>query len=325
MASCPPRGFSGRKASEYRTRARKCGASEQMAVVKQWHKDGHAIVQASFALELTAPASPPTIRELLALHSKLKDEYPRRRETRGRTFNIPADALEIEDLRPQVGQPVLAGFSFDSLRSDGNVERSITLNEKTLTITRADYERWHKTWPEVRTIFALMLPILLERADVITFHLQYQNRFVWEGDLGAFRTDILFRKGSRFLAPNVFDAPELWHSNHGYFTYPDQPSKHQLLSTSDVQVVLPERVGVNTDVSWSLVAEVRLNHRVIHGVERAGGRGKPIATVEEALANGDGNGLVDHYMEEMHTRNNWLLARLINDEMCDAINLPRPE
>jgi uncharacterized protein (TIGR04255 family) len=322
MASCPPRGFSGRKASECRTRARKCGASEQMAVVKQWHKDGHAIVQASFALELTAPASPPTIRELLALHSKLKDEYPRRREMQGRTFGIPAaDALPI----PQVGEPVLAGFNFDSLRPDGNIQRAISLNERTLTITRGDYDRWHKTWPEVRSIFTLMLPILLERADVVTFHLQYQNRFIWEGDPGAFRADMLFRNGSRFLAPNAFDAPELWHSNHGYFEYPDQPSKHQLLSTSDVQVVLPERVGVDADAGWSLVAEVRLNHRVIHGLERAGGQGKPVGTVEEVLGNADVDGLVDHYMAEMHTRNNWLLARLINDEMCDAIKLPRPE
>jgi uncharacterized protein (TIGR04255 family) len=296
--------------------------ASEMAIARQWHKDGHAIVQASFAVEFAAPPPPATVRELLALHPKLKDRYPRRQESRA--LRIPVDALETEHERTVVGQPVVGGFNFDSLMPDGTVERSIVLNDKTLTITRSEYELWHKTWVEVRFIFAFMLPILMQRGIATTFHLQYQNRFVWEGDLSAFRADTIFRSGSQFLAPNVFDAPELWHSNHGYFEYPN--GNHQLLSTADVQAVLPERLGVDADAGWGVVVEVRLGHRAIHGVERAGSQGTPITTEEEMLGAGeDGEGLLDRYMNEMHARNNWLMARLINDEMCERIALPRPE
>jgi hypothetical protein len=61
-----------------------------------------------------------------------------------------------------------------------------------------------------------------------------------------------------------------------------------------VQVVLPDRVGA--DPSLGLIAEVKLNQRAIHGVERAGARAKPIETAEEMLGDGNAKGLLDHYM-----------------------------
>jgi uncharacterized protein (TIGR04255 family) len=293
--------------------------ASRMVVARQWHEGRHAIVQAAFAVELATAPLPLTIRELLALYSKFKDKYPRRQEKL--TVGIPLGSAEVMDRAPV--EPILGGFNFDSLKPDGNIERSIALNAKMLTITRADYERWHTTWIEVRSILALMLPILLQRGAATSFHLQYQNRFLWEGDVGTFRADALFRKGSPFLAPNAFDAEELWHSNHGYFTYPD---RYQLLSTADVQAVLPERVGLDDDPRLGVVVEVRLSHRIIHGVERAGADAKPIGAEDELLGGpAVEHGLLDRYMNEMHERNNWLLARLIHNDMCDKISLPRPE
>jgi hypothetical protein len=95
------------------------------------------------------------------------------------------------------------------------------------------------------------------------------------------------------------------------------------LSTAEVQVALPTHLKL--DRSLRLIADVKLNHRALHGVERAGGQAKPIGTPVEALGNGDGAGLFDRYMEEMHAKCKWLLARLISDDMCDKINLERPE
>ena len=294
-----------------------------MATLRQWNENGHAIVHAGFAVDFSSRPTPPTIRELLALHSKLIKAYPRRRETTGRMIGIPADPLAVEEFRTQVGEPILAGFTFDSLRADGQVERSITLNDTKLSITRGDYEGWEKTWGEVRDIFELMLPVLLQRSDVITFHLQYNDRFIWEGDRTAFRAEMIVRKGSQMLVPNIFEAHDLWHSYHGYFEYPDQPHKHQLLNVAEVQVLPSENVGLDPDLG--LVADIRLSHRTFHGVERAGGRAKPIKTVEEVLGTGSGTGLIDTYMDEMHQKDKWLLANLLNDDMCVKIGLESPE
>jgi uncharacterized protein (TIGR04255 family) len=293
-----------------------------MGTVRPWNKARHAIVQAAFAVDFAAHPTPQTIRELLALHSKLEEAYPRRKETKGRLIGIKAEAFETEELRPQVGEVTLSGFTFDSLRRNGEVERSITLNGNKLSITRADYVKWEKTWEEVREVFALMLPVLLQRSDAIGFQLQYHNRFVWEGERSDFQAAQIFRKGSPFLAPNVFEVPELWHSFHGYFEYPDQPHRHQLLNVVEVQLVPSENVGLEPNVG--LVAEVKLSHKTSHGVERAGGRATSMKTVENVLGAGD-PGLLDAYMKEMHEKVRWLLARLIDDEMCDKVELDRPE
>ena len=297
--------------------------TSHVAILRQWNKDGHAIVQAAFTVHFNSKATAQTIRELLGLHSKIKEEYPRRQEARGRTIGFAASALEDDEFRPDVSEPLLAGLSFDSLKADGQILRSITAHENQLSIMRADYDHRDKTWAEVREIFDLMLPALIERSDAVAFQLQYRDRFVREGDRNEFRADKLFRTGSRMLVPNIFEVEDLWHSYHGYFEYPDQPHKHQLLNLAEVQVIPPENVGLDQE-PWLLV-EVRLNHRAFHGWDRAGGRPNPIQTVEEILGADDAVGLIDAYMEELHNKDKWLLARLINDEMCDRINLEKPE
>ena len=296
-----------------------------MATLRQWNENGHAIVRASFAVSFASPPTPQTIRELLALHSKLSKAYPRRQETQARRIGIQAASLGAEELTSEVGEPILAGFTFDSLQADGQVERSITLKDNNLSITRADYESWEKTWGEARRIFELMLPMLLQRSDVIAFHLQYHDRFIWEGDLTGFRAELIFRRDSQLLAPNIFEVHDLWHSHHGYFEYPDQPHKHQLLNVAEVQLIPSADAGLDPNLGLGLVAEIKLNHRTSHGVERAGGRAKVIKTVEEVLGTGDGTGLIDTYMDEMHEKNKRLLRGLINDDMCEKIRLEPPE
>ena len=125
------------------------------------------------------------------------------------------------------------------------------------------------------------------------------------------------------LVPNAFEVGEFWHSYHGYFEYPDEPQKHQLLNVAEVQMLPPENVRLAADLG--LVADLTLNHRAWHGIERAGGAGRPLKTVEEVLGAEGDTGMLDAYMNEMHDKDKWLLAWLINDEMCEMIGLERPE
>ena len=125
-----------------------------MANLRPWHEGGHAIVNAAFAVDFAPRPSEQTIRELLALHAKLKTAYPRKRETKGLMIGIPEAELDQAQLNVDVRKPGLFGFELDSLRSDGGVERSITLAGNKLSITRTDYESWEVTWGEVREVFA---------------------------------------------------------------------------------------------------------------------------------------------------------------------------
>lgn len=205
------------------------------------------------------------------------------------------------------GRTGQTGFIFDSLRSNGEVERSIKLENTALSVTRSDYQKWEETWPEVRSIFRLMLPLLMERADVAAFHLQYSNKFIWTGDRDSFQAVKLFRKDTQFLAPNVFKVHDLWHSYHGYFEDFNDPQIHQRLHVIEVKVLTPPESD--------LVVQIQLNHRIV-----------PESNLNEKdQVLSDERGFLDVYMNAMHAANGNLLARLITDEMCEKIDLERPE
>ena len=280
-------------------------------------------MQAGFAVDLSHPPMPPAVRELLSLHPKVSEKYPRKRETVVRAVGTLPDESAGQVQLATLGGPQLNGFTFDSLEPNGNIERSITLADGKLSVTRADYETWDNTWGEVRDILLLMLPVLLERSAVIGFHLQYHDRFVWDGAGADFHADMVFRSNSQWLTPKVFEAKELWHSHHGFFEYRMQPHKHQLLNVLEAKLSPLQSTGRGSGTE--LAADVKLNHRVYHGVERAGGRPEAAKTREEIFGATDHIGLIDAYMEEMHRENKRILAQLINDRMCDQIGLERPE
>lgn len=294
-----------------------------MPGARQWNEGGHAIVHAAFALDFEPPPTARTIREILALHPKLRDDFPRKQEFKGRRIGFPAEALGADIFEPEIGEAVLTGFTFDTLNPDGTVKRSIALQNNGLKILRADYETWERTWGEVREVFALLLPLIMEHSGVTALHLEYLDRFVWEGDAGAFRSDMVFRRNSQLLTPHAFEAPELWHSFHGYFHYPDQPEKHQLLNVVEARLIAPESAGLPPE--GAPVADIKLTHRAVPGRERANGGMKPVNSLEEFLGTGSKNGTLDEYMNEMHDADKWLLAHLINDELCEKIRLPHTE
>lgn len=283
---------------------------------------GHAVINASFGVEFLL--QPPgaiipaaTIRELLTLYPKLAEQYPRKREAQGQGISIASDSKTDEVVYTQISETVLAGFTFDSLFSDGTVERSITLDGNKLTINRSDYQGWSHTWDEVRSISQLMLPILMERLTVMAFHMQYTDRFLWKRERSEFRADMVFRRDSELLAPNVFEVSDLWHSYHGFFDYPTEPQPHQQLNVVEAQVGVIE--------GSKFAAQIQLRHRSIPGMTEAGGRGKVLRTVSEVLGEGDVLGLLDAYMNAMHDTDKQLLGRLINDEMCEWIGLTRSD
>lgn len=291
-----------------------------MAAPRPWNENGHAIVQAAFSVDFALPPVPSTIREVLSLHPRIRKEYPRKREITATPIASFGTGREVQPAA--AGEPQL-GFTFDSLKPDGEVERAVSLVANKLSIMRADYESWDRTWKEVRGLFELILPVLLERSAVIGFHLEYHDRFVREGGRGGFQADMVFRRGSRWLAPNVFEAEDFWHSHHGFFEYPDRPHKHQLLNVVETQLIPIDNDP--QDSGSELAADIKLKHRVLHGVARAGGTPEETDSVKAIFGTDGDAGLIDAYMCGMHDRNKLILAGLINEEMCRRIELELPE
>ena len=299
-----------------------------MGTLRQWHEGGHAIAQVAFIAELGSPPPPVTVRELLALHPQVSEDYPRKQEFPHVMIpglgSIPLPAFgSPNEMRAAPGEAQPGAFTFDRLRPNGAVQRSITLSGNQLSVIRSDYETWDKTWNEVRHIFKLLLPVLLERLVVTGFHLQFQDRFVWEYAPSSFRPEKLFRRDSPWLTPNVFEVRDFWHSHHGFFEYPNEPDAHQLLNVVETQLI--PSTGIIQDSDNWLVIEIKLNHRIIHGVTRSGAIPQSMGSEVAVFGLPEAPGLIDSYMCEMHDKDKRILAALLNDAMCEQIRLDRPK
>ena len=290
-----------------------------MAKIRPWNKNGNAIVEATFGIGFSSAPPSHTVREILALHSKLSEKFPRKRETQGRLVGIVAGSDGGGAIVQAPQDMGLLGFTFDSLRSDGAVERSISLEDRKLSIVRADYEGWDKTWGEAREIFKLMLPIIMERSDVASLDLEFKDRFVFDGGRGEFKAEMVLRSENKFLVPNVFDVQDLWHSYHGFFDYKDQPHPHQLLNVIEVQLLPADTVGSADQPGLHL--DLRLSHRCVPGVDKPAASGVVLSQLIELLGDGGAAAQLNAYMSEMHDANKALLKGLINDDMCARIGL----
>ena len=284
-----------------------------MASLVQWNEGGHAIYRATFAIEFSPMPPPAVVRELLALHGSVKQDYPRRQETQGIGVKLGIDEWKNPTAELEGPDQTTKGFAFDSLEPNGEVARAIRLdpmppNNAALSVVRSDYARWDQTWNEVRSIFALMAPALLARARVVGLQLQFHDRFLWRESPDAFRADMLLRAGSIFLVPNAFEVTGPWHSYHGYFEQYNDPIPHHLLNVVEAQArtkdaSLPDR-------EFGFLFDVNMKHRI------------PVTGSEEVFGSLD---TIAALMEEMHDRDKWVLSHIINDDMCDLIKLPKPE
>lgn len=274
-----------------------------MSSAVPWNEGSHAIVQAAFAVSFSSPVTPKAIREMIGLHSRISEAYPRKQDLSGRRVGLGFRANEPPIVN--TSEEELNGFHFDSLRPNGETERAITLERDNLSVIRADYTNWESIWKEVSDIFSLLLPSALERHDILAFHLQYQDRFRWLGERNDFRAEHVFRSGNPYLAPHVFEVDDLWHCYHGYFENLTEPQEHQQLTVIEAQALAPPEETV--------FAQLQINHRV---TPKEG-----LSDQEAIMGKGDSKGLLDAYMNIMHDANKQVLRHLLNDEMCDVIGL----
>lgn len=287
-----------------------------MADLTPWNeKRGNAVYQATFVIVLSPMPPPAVVREILSLHGndKVKERYPRKQETQGVGVRLGIDEQQNAVTELGVGEPTMKGFIFDSLEPDGQLTRAIRLDPMppdsvTLSVIRSDYERWDQTWEEVHSIFNLMLPTLLSKTRIVGLQLQFRDRFLWHGQPDEFRPEMLLRRDSDFLVPNVFKINGPWHSYHGYFEQHGTPFPHDLLNVSEVQATTKDTSQPDSD--YGFLFDMRLTHRITPSGN------------DQTLSN---LGMIEALMEEMHDRNKWVLSRIINDEMCNLIKLPKPE
>lgn len=268
-------------------------------------KHGHPVVDAAFVVELAQHPNSVVVNELIALHPKLRDDYPRRQEIRGQQVQLHAETLSGAIVH-SVGPGTLDGFRFDRLYPDGSIERAIRLEDKKLIIGRPDYRRWEDTWAQVRAVFEMMMPFIMKNGVVTAFQLQFANRFKVNASKENFDPGTVLRRDSEYLIGNIFRVHDFWHSFHGFIVQKTDPHPHALLHVLNVQL-LPGADDVPMYLDLHLTNRSNLREGIMDANALLGQSGD--------------KGLLDIYMSSMHDAIKGMLKQALNDETGVRIRL----
>ena len=276
------------------------------AVLARPVRGDSSIRQVVVALTFVAPPGAAAIRDALALHDRLVERYPRRQELKGATLTLNAGAKT-----PGVTQDDLVGFRFDYVEPDGSLRQAINLADKVLYIQYTDCSDFVELRREIEEEFRLVLTPLAGTAANVG--MERFDRFVWTGPRSDFRAASILRPDGGWLAPNIFDATDMWHSNHGLFEFLDSPRTHRLLHAVDVHSA-PAQDAVPSEREATVVVDVKQKLQVLHEVHAPGQEPQPMSC-EDLLGTVEEGGLLREYMSAMLTRSDSMLSNIVNDDM----------
>lgn len=185
--------------------------------------EAHAIEQVLFALQFAKPVDDATFAKVRDEANKFKDGLPGRADIQSFALSIgapvPAGAISS-------GPP--AGIVFNKSRPDGTIENELRLDRSSVTFRTTSYTRWDAIWAVARSYFDAIIPIYVEKADILGIGLNFVDRFPWVGAITECRPRLLLREASKYLCPHLFDTQDLWHSHTGAFLRIDNATKRLL-------------------------------------------------------------------------------------------------
>ena len=118
---------------------------------------------------------------------------------------------------------------------------------------------------------------------------------------------------SGWLAPNIFDAIDMWHSNHGLFVFADKPHGHRLLHTVDVHT-RPASEAVPKEPGTTIVVDVKQTLQAVHGIRQPEDMAQTLRTTDLLASEGE-HGLLSEYMADMLTKSETVLSEVVNDKV----------
>lgn len=169
----------------------------------------HAIEQTVFFAQFDRPVDDQRMARLAEISGHFSDELPRRShlQTLSLSFGAPGP-LPVQQ----------GGLVLQRIASDGSVESEIRVDRAGLAFRTSTYTRWVKVWGQSRRYFAELMPVYAEQSSLATVGMSYIDKFIWSGQIAECDGRTLMRRGSPYLAPQIFDTTDLWHSHSGAFS-----------------------------------------------------------------------------------------------------------
>jgi uncharacterized protein (TIGR04255 family) len=263
--------------------------------------DAHAIEQVQIAINFAAPLDETTFGQVRQAMAAYKDELPGGTEFQGMPFGQNAIFF---GMNPVV---IAKGFVMQRMAPNGAIEAEVRIDGGAITFRTTRYSRWNAVWAQFAKYLQSIIGLYAGTSPLMTTSLSFVDKFIWVGENGACRPQLLLRPNSRYLCPYVYDSPDLWHSHTGAFLPVDEFTKRLLnvnVDYLDEQMVeLPRRI-----VNISTVLTDMLNQPGFS---------------PQSFAAEDLFGKLQDRIAQLHAQSKHFFGEVISDEMCKRIALAR--
>ena len=260
----------------------------------------NAVQTASFGVEWADPLDHGTFEALSILHSAVESDLPRKQEIKGTTVQVILPGNGAATAPFVSSNPTITGLLFDAVGPDGSQTESVLIQPTFVAASRNGYAGWEKTWAKARGLLRPFVTTMLNYRPISVIGQQYVNAFRVEGDVSAFRAGMVFKKESKFLPGNVFEAESFWHAHHGFFYHSEQPASHRRLSGINVDF---------TDENGVSIVRITTAHRAYLN--------QPITDVDAQEV----DGLLDNWANALHDVQKACLKDLLVMDLANSIGL----
>jgi uncharacterized protein (TIGR04255 family) len=214
---------------------------------------GNAIRSVLFIFEFVEPLLPHAMADFEpggAMHVPLKDKLPKFAPQQQMVMTF-APNMMVGTQQFQIPTHMTA-CTFERFDRKGDVALGLNIQPTLFTIACGDYTRWNQVHDQAIEILNILSPWLQQNAiRTNSFTLQYHDEFNVTFGAGSDRSLIdLLSAESPYMARNVVNAHEEFHSHHGYFKQPDCQIPGRLLNNINVNANL---LGAGTVVQIQCV------------------------------------------------------------------------
>ena len=225
--------------------------------------------------------------------------------------NLPAFNLETigQFVRSDAQVPAPAySANFAFIAPDGQAEKVLRVDPHAITYLTTKYTHWEDLCSEGLNAIELAATECFynQGFSVREVGLQYENRFLWDGDYLDFDPQKILRPNSAWLTPRIYNTTKNWHCNCGEFESVSSGIR-RLVRVNTAAVVADDLMPDNRSIVLAVSLSDALNQRGYDPTEPMDGSASE-AWIRERL-------------EALHASEKRIVAEIIDDDMQERITL----
>jgi uncharacterized protein (TIGR04255 family) len=267
----------------------------------------HSIEQVVFSVHFDRQLPPENFAAVVNAAEQFRGEMPGGGAIQGVSFAFGGAGMPP----PFFQHPMpISGVMLTRSAPDGSIESELRVEQTSLSFRTTRYSRWATIWNTAQRYFGAILGSYIDAgAQLNSISLNFVDKYVWHGEANTCDAEKLLRRDSGYIAAQVFNQRDLWHSHTGAFERANAHTKRLMNINVDcldeVVNVESRRVIVITTVLTDSFGQPGYD---------------PIAvTSSDALA------FISTQMLALHAENKRILADSITDAMANQIALNGPQ